>query len=153
MRVSELYRERMAASKPVISFEFFPPKTDAGYQSLARTILELKPLEPAFVSVTMGAGGSTRSKTVDLVSKIQREMGITSVCHLPCVGFERVELAAILDRLVADGLSNVLALGGDPPKEADDYRPPADGFRYANELVDFIHSSSSDTIIPATACF
>ena len=136
MRISELY----GRTEPVISFEFFPPKTNKGFDSLFRTIEELKHLDPEFVSVTMGAGGSTRAKTVDLVSQIQTEIGITAMAHLPCVGFERSEIAAILDGLDRDGLENVLALGGDPPVDVDDYVEPEDGFTWANELVEFIRS-------------
>ena len=132
--------ERYGHAEPVISFEFFPPKTDAGFRTLFRTIEELKPIDPAFVSVTMGAGGSTRGKTVEIVKKIQNEIGITAMAHLPCIGFERAEVAAILDGLERDGIENVLALGGDPPRETEGLSPPADGFRYANELVEFIRS-------------
>ncbi len=133
MRIADMY----AQGEPVISFEFFPPKTDGGFRALFRTIEELKRLNPAFVSVTMGAGGSTRRKTVDLVTQIQREIGITAMAHLPCVGFERSELAEVLDRLEREGMENVLALSGDPPQDPD-YVPPRDGFRYANELVGLI---------------
>jgi len=134
MSIVDLY----SRGEPVISFEFFPPKTDAGFRSLFRTIEDLKQLGPSFVSVTMGAGGSTRAKTVDLVIRIQSELGITAMAHLPCVGFERTEIAQILDTLEQGGVNNVLALGGDPPKEDTDFRPPEDGFTYANELAGFI---------------
>ncbi len=117
MRIDELYRRGRERGEPVISFEFFPPKTDRGFRNLFRTIGDLKRLDPGFVSVTMGAGGSTRRKTVELVTQIQRELGITAMCHLPCVGFERQELAEILNDLSRDGMENVLALGGDPPSD------------------------------------
>jgi len=150
MRIGDLYHEQ-ANEQPVISFEFFPPKTDIGFRSLFRTIEDLKPLGPSFVSVTMGAGGSTRRKTVDLVTQIQRDIGITTMCHLPCVGFERSEVAEILDRLSAEGVSNVLALGGDPPGGEEDFTPPSDGFEHANELVEFIHGGWDFSI--GAACF
>jgi len=134
MSIAELYGQ----GEPVVSFEFFPPKTDAGFRSLFRTIGELKELAPGFVSVTMGAGGSTRSKTVDLVIRIQRELGLTAMAHLPCVGFERSEIERILERLEQSDVSDVLALRGDPPRESSDFRPPKDGFGHANELADFI---------------
>ena len=102
MSIAALYRR----GDPVISFEFFPPKTDAGFRSLYRTIEELKHLGPGFVSVTMGAGGSTRSKTVDLVIQIQSELGLQSMAHLPCLGFERSEIADILDNLEAEAASH-----------------------------------------------
>ena len=89
MRIPDLY----GAGKPVISFEFFPPKTERGYLSLFRTIADLQELHPGFVSVTMGAGGSTRRKTVGLVTQIQRELRLAAMAHLPCVGFERAEVA------------------------------------------------------------
>jgi len=134
MRISDLY----GRGSPVISFEFSPPKTDKGFRSLFRTIEDLKRLDPAFVSVTMGAGGSTRRKTVDLVCEIQRDIGITAMTHLPVVGFERHEITTILDRLRDEELANVLALSGDPPADEVDSPPPVDGFRYASELTAFI---------------
>jgi methylenetetrahydrofolate reductase (NADPH) len=146
MRISELYQE----GKAVLSFEFFPPKTDAGFRSLFRSIEDLKQLDPAFVSVTMGAGGSTRSKTVDLVSQIQREIGITAMAHLPCVGFEREEIAELLDRLHEDGIENVLALKGDPPNDAD-FAHPRDGFDHASDLVEFLKGGWNFSV--GAACF
>jgi methylenetetrahydrofolate reductase (NADPH) len=131
---------RYSRGEPVISFEFFPPKTDAGFHGLYSTIEDLKQLAPAFVSVTMGAGGSTRAKTVDLVIRIQRELGITAVAHLPCTGFERSEIDEILETLETGGVHNVLALRGDPPQDLANYTPPIDGFEYANELTEFIVS-------------
>ncbi len=123
------------SGSPVISFEFFPPKTDRGYESLLRTIADLKRLDPAFVSVTWGAGGSTRRKTVELVIKIQQEIGIVAMAHMTCVGSSRAQIAETLDRLAAAGIENVLPLGGDQP---EGYVQPEGGFRYANELVAFI---------------
>jgi methylenetetrahydrofolate reductase (NADPH) len=127
--------ERFAKGRPVFSFEFFPPKTEPGFEQLSQTIRDLKPLDPDFVSVTWGAGGSTRRKTVELVIEIQQEIGLTAMAHLSCIGSSAEQLAATLDRLVAGGIQNVLALGGDRPR---DYAPPAGGFTYANELVAFI---------------
>jgi methylenetetrahydrofolate reductase (NADPH) len=138
MRIADLYRHD-AGRRPVVSFEFFPPKTDAGFPALFRTIEELKRLDPGFVSVTMGAGGSTRRKTVDLVLRIQRELGITAMVHLPCVGFARADLEALLDRLEREGVENVLALSGDPPKDGP-APPPVGGLRYASELVALIRT-------------
>jgi methylenetetrahydrofolate reductase (NADPH) len=134
MAIAELYD----CADPIISFEFFPPKTDAGYLSLFRSIEELKQLDPGFVSVTMGAGGSTRAKTVDLTIEITRKIGLLTMCHLPCTGFRPHEVGAILDQLDEGGVHDVLALRGDPPKDDPDFRAPADGFRYANELVAYI---------------
>lgn len=134
MNIVDLYRH----GEPVISFEFFPPKTDRGYQNLFETIGELKRLAPGFVSVTMGAGGSTRSQTVGLVIRIEGELGLTAMAHLPCLGSERQAIAGTLDELEAGGIRNVLAVRGDPPRDATDFRHPADGFDYANELTAFI---------------
>ncbi len=134
MAIADLY----AQSDPVISFEFFPPKTDAGYRSLFRTIQDLKQLSPGFVSVTMGAGGSTRAKTVDLTIEITREIGLDTMCHLPCTGFRPYEVGSILDQLDAGGVHDVLALRGDPPADDPDFVSPSDGFQYANELVEYI---------------
>ena len=124
--------------RPVFSFEFFPPRSDAGYHSLYQTVADLKLLNPDFVSVTWGAGGSTRRKTVELVIKIQHELGITAMAHLSCIGSTTGDLSRTLEQLAGSGLENVLALGGDRPP---DYVPPDDGFTYANELVEFIRNS------------
>jgi methylenetetrahydrofolate reductase (NADPH) len=134
MSIVDLYQP----GEPVISFEFFPPKTDAGYRALFRTIEELKQLSPGFVSVTMGAGGSTRTKTVDLTIEITQEIGLLSMAHLPCTGFRPAEVGSILDRLDAGGVHNVLALRGDPPADDPNFESPPDGFTYANELVEYI---------------
>ena len=134
MRIAEIY----ARSRPVISFEFFPPKTEVGYAPLYRTIAELKRLDPGFVSVTWGAGGSTRTRTIDLVVRIQRELGITAMAHMTCVGATREQLADSLARIRDEGLENVLALRGDPPRDQPEFRPVPGGFAYANELVEFI---------------
>jgi methylenetetrahydrofolate reductase (NADPH) len=133
MKISKLF----GRGRPVFSFEFFPPRSDAGYTSLFRTIAELKELTPGFVSVTWGAGGSTRRKTVELVERIQGEIGLTAMAHLTCVGSSRSELGETLDRLEAAGIENVLALGGDRP---DGYTPPQDALSYASELAGFIRS-------------
>ncbi len=130
--------EHFKNQKPDISFEFYPPKTDAGYRSLFETIEELKPLSPGFVSITMGAGGSTREKTVDLTIEITKKLGLTAMAHLPCTGFRPHEIGAILDQLYAGGVHDVLALRGDPPREDPNFAIPNDGFQYANQLVEYI---------------
>ncbi len=131
MRISERYGQ----GRPVFSFEFFPPRTDKGYDSLYRTIADLKLLNPDFVSVTWGAGGSTRSKTVELVLEIQREIGLTAMAHLSCIGSTPEQLSETLARLQEGGIENVMALGGDQP---EGYEPPPGAFEHANELVEFI---------------
>jgi methylenetetrahydrofolate reductase (NADPH) len=126
--------------RPVVSFEFSPPKTEAGFASLYRTIAELKQLDPGFVSVTWGAGGSTRRQTVELVIRIQDELGIATMPHLTCVGSTAEDISGILDRLTHAGIENVLALGGDPPRGEADWRPVPGGFAYASELAAFIRT-------------
>ncbi len=134
MRIRDCFNDTW----PVFSFEFFPPKTEEGVRKLYATIEELAALDPSFVSVTYGAGGSTRELTVELVGRIKKEIGLEAMAHLTCVGHSRQELAAILDRLQAAGIENVLALRGDPPRGQTQFVRPADGFGYASELVRFI---------------
>ncbi len=133
-------RERLSMGRPCFSFEFFPPKTDAGVENLRETVRALRDLNPTFVSVTYGAGGSTRDRTIELVTEIQRHYGIDVMAHLTCVGSSRDELNAVLGRLRDGGIENVLALRGDPPKGESKFVPPADGFAYAEELIRFIRA-------------
>ena len=133
-------RELLDAGGPVFSFEFFPPKTAQAEVTLFRTIDRLRPLRPAFVSVTYGAGGSTRNKTIDLVCRIKHDIGIEAMAHLTCVGATQHELADILARLGDRGIDNVLALRGDPPRDQPNFVRPANGFGYASELVQFIRA-------------
>lgn len=134
MRIRDLFD----TGAPVFSFEFFPPKTDAGERALLATIAHLRELEPSFVSVTYGAGGSTRGKTIEIVTTVKREYGIESMAHLTCVGHDRSEIATILDHLRDCGIENVLPLRGDPPQGETRFVRPRDGFGYASELVRFI---------------
>ena len=131
-------RDIFAQHHPTFSFEFFPPKTEEGSEALFRTIAALQELEPSFVSVTYGAGGSTRDRTHDLVVRIQRETKLTAVSHLTCVCHSREEIAAILERYARAGVMNILALRGDPPRSMPHYDRSRDDFRYAVELVRFI---------------
>jgi methylenetetrahydrofolate reductase (NADPH) len=131
-------RNRLNPSDPCFSFEFFPPKTDEGTANLLKTLEELAPLQPGFVSVTYGAGGSTRDRTVELVTRIKRETGIETMAHLTCVGHTRDELRQLLGRLSEARVENVLVLRGDPPQGERTFVPTEDGFRYASELVRFI---------------
>ncbi|MFM1873795.1 MAG: hypothetical protein RL398_3217 [Planctomycetota bacterium] len=137
---------------PVVSFEFFPPKTEEGVETLYRTVEELRPCRPSFVSVTYGAGGSTRDRTLELVARIQRELGIVTMAHLTCVGSTREEIGEVLRRLHGSGIRNVLALRGDPPKGETEFKAVDGGFRYASELVAFIRESGLDFCIGA-ACY
>lgn len=134
-------RELLSTGRPSISFEFFPPKDDAGLESLKHTIASLHDLRPTYISVTYGAGGSTRDRTIDLVGQIRREHGTEAMAHLTCVGASREELRGVLTRLAAAGVENVLTLRGDPPKGEAAFTPHPDGFRYANELAAYVRSN------------
>lgn len=129
-----------AQHRTTFSFEFFPPKTDAASEELFRTIAALQPLQPSFVSVTYGAGGSTRDLTHDLVVRIERETNLTAVSHLTCVCHSLEEMTRILDRYATSGIENVLALGGDPPRNLANFDRSKDAFRYADELVKFVRA-------------
>jgi methylenetetrahydrofolate reductase (NADPH) len=118
-----------------LSVEFFPPKTDAGEENLFSEIENIKRLKPAFCSVTYGAGGSTREKTVDLVDRIHRQCALEVMCHLTVVGQSKGEARAVLDKLEQKGIENLLALGGDPPNGVAHWQPHPDGFQHAIDLV------------------
>ena len=143
MKISELFA---ATDRRLFSFEFFPPKTDAGVQALERTIRDLGELTPAFVSVTYGAGGSTRAKTVELVQWIEREARLTAMAHLTCVGASQEEIGAVLDRLVEAGIENVMVLRGDPPAGQPEFQRTPGGFAYAADLVSFIRKRFGDKL-------
>jgi methylenetetrahydrofolate reductase (NADPH) len=134
MRIDDLLKQ----SRPAISFEFFPPKTEAGFTQLYQAIDELRPLRPSYVSVTYGAGGSTRQKTVDLVTRIQRDIGIRAMAHLTCVGHTADEIGKILDELWNGGVRNILALRGDPPVGQSSFVATEGGFAYADQLVAYV---------------
>lgn len=123
----------LLAAGRTYSFEFFPPKTDAAQLTLGRTIAELEPLAPSFVSVTYGAGGSTRDRTREVVTWVRKETAITPMAHLTCVGHTRAEISRILDEYHAAGVTNILALGGDPPTDPADARPS--DYTYATDLL------------------
>jgi methylenetetrahydrofolate reductase (NADPH) len=133
-------RDILTRDRTTFSFEFFPPKTDAASEELFRTIAHLQELKPSFVSVTYGAGGSTRDRTHHLVVRIQKETDLTAVSHLTCVCHSLDEMTAILDRYAAAGVENILALGGDPPKNLGSYDRSKDAFQYADQLVMFVRS-------------
>ena len=127
----------LAQPQPVFSFEFFPPKTEAGRTALVRTIDELKPLSPGYVSVTYGAMGSNRGQVIEIVSEIKNRIGIEAMAHLTCVGHTREELASVLDELAGVGIENVLALRGDPPPGTD-FQVTQGGFSHASDLTALI---------------
>ena len=132
--------DQLSAKTPAFSFEFFPPKDEAGVDRLFETVARLKAYDPAYVSVTYGAGGSTRRLTVDLVRRIKQEVGIEAMAHLTCVGATRDEICSVLDQLQQGGIDNVLALRGDPPKGEAAFVKSAAGFGNASELAAFIRS-------------
>lgn len=149
MRIEDLFDR----GKPVFSFEFFPPKTDEGVANLMNTVADLKTaVEPDYVSVTYGAGGSTRDRTHELVARIQNELYVTTMAHLTCVGSTREEIRDGVQRLVDAGVENVLALRGDPPKDQADFRPVEGGFAHASDLISFLRHGFPDLSIGA-ACY
>ena len=134
MKISEILNKRRFS----FSFEFFPPKSAEGFAQLFEVIELLNLSDPSFVSVTFGAGGSSRAKTIDIVGRIKSEIGLESMAHLTCVGSPEEEIKGFLDELESKGIDNVLALRGDPPEGHEKFVKPINGFEYANELVSFI---------------
>src|SRR5512142_1291045 len=133
VKIKDLLRFARERGEPVFSFEFFPPRTEEGVAQLFRTVEALRPLGPAYVCVTYGAGGSTRARTVELVKRLKHETEGEAMAHVTCVG-------AALDELAECGIQNVMALRGDPPKGEEAFRPHPDGFAHASDLVAFIRS-------------
>ncbi|MEW6218139.1 MAG: methylenetetrahydrofolate reductase [NAD(P)H] [Thermodesulfobacteriota bacterium] len=133
-----LVRDILARTKIAFSYEFFPPKTDAQSEQLFHAIAQLMPLQPSYVSVTYGAGGSTRDRTHQLVVRLQTETDLTVVSHLTCVGSTQDEIAQILERYAVHGIENILALRGDPPRGQSGWTPAGNGFPHACDLVRFI---------------
>jgi methylenetetrahydrofolate reductase (NADPH) len=133
MRINDL----LSISEPCFSFEFFPPKTDEGVRALFETVQALRPLEPSFVSITYGAGGSTRSRTIELTSRFKKELSVEAVAHLTCTGATKEDLTGVLDQLKEAGIENVLCLRGDPPRGQTNFVAAEGGFRYAHELTSF----------------
>lgn len=145
--------DQIGAKAPIFSFEFFPPKTAAGEEALYRTIEGLKGLRPTYVSITYGAGGSTRTKTVELARQIKGAIGIEVMAHLTCVDATREEVGRVLDELHAAGIENVLPLRGDPPRDRPAREIPADeGFGHASSLVRFIRERGVPFCL-AGACY
>jgi len=146
-------RDRLASGPASISFEFFPPRSDEAVAQLERTIADLAEFQPAFVSVTWGAGGSVRQKTIDIVARIRREIGIEAMAHLTCVGVNRDEMSAILHRISAAGIQNILALRGDPPKGESTFTAVEGGFAHAQELVAFIREQHLHSVCVGGAAY
>ncbi len=147
MRIDEI----LARGGPVFSFEFFPPKTPVGEQNLEAALTELVKLEPAFVSVTYGAGGSTREKTIEIVKQISDRYGLEAMAHFTCVAATVPELRATLDEMHAAGIDNVLALRGDPPAGQETWTATEGGLEYSRELVEMIAGDYPFAI--GAACF
>jgi methylenetetrahydrofolate reductase (NADPH) len=148
MRIDEIFETK---GEPVFSFEFFPPKTDEGEANLFRALGELRKLKPDYVSVTYGAGGTTRDRTLDIVSRIREEYEMEAMAHFTCVNATVSELRATLDEMRTRGMENVLALRGDPPQGETRWTKTEGGLEYSRELVELI-SSDYDFSIGA-ACF
>jgi methylenetetrahydrofolate reductase (NADPH) len=141
----------LGADGPVFSFEFFPPKTDAGEQNLNDALSELQVLEPSFVSVTYGAGGSERQRTIEIVKRIKEEHGLEAMAHFTCVGATVPELRETLDEMEGAGIENVLALRGDPPGGEESWTKTDGGLEYSRELVELISADYPFAI--GAACF
>jgi len=145
--------EKYKGRKQVYSFEFFPPQTDEGVVNLLRTVEDLRDAHaPDYVSVTYGAGGSTRARTLEVVTRIQNELGIRSMAHQTCVAASRDEIREHVQTLKDRGITHLLALRGDPPKDKAEFVPPKDGFRYGSDLVAFLREHFGDMTIGA-ACY
>lgn len=134
------FLRKIENGKTTISLEFFPPKTPEGWSKLYATLANTAGLQVDLASVTYGAGGTTRENTVDLVVSLQQNLAIPTMAHLTCVGHARSEIAAILDRLAHKGVPAIMALRGDPPKDATSFQAHPDGFAYASELIAFIRA-------------
>src|SRR4030081_2527007 len=147
MRIDEI----LAAGQPVFSFEFFPPKTEAGERNLYAALSELRTLDPSFVSVTYGAGGSTREKTIKIVKRIREEYGLEAMAHFTCVGATVPQLQATLDEMQLAGIDNVLALRRAPPDGDEQWSKTEGGLEYSRELVEMIGNGSPFAI--GAACF
>jgi methylenetetrahydrofolate reductase (NADPH) len=148
MRIDEM----LASSRPVFSVEFFPPKTDEGRESLFETVEVLKDLQPAYFSVTYGAGGATRDGTLETTKAIRDEYGVEAMAHLSCVGETRENLSELIDRIAGAGIENILALRGDPPRGETDFEQPAGGLGSAAELTSLINETHPEIAIGG-ACF
>jgi methylenetetrahydrofolate reductase (NADPH) len=146
MRIDEIIA---SATEPTFSFEFFPPKSEEGEATLRESIKTLAALQPSFVSITYGAGGSTRERTVELTKWMKNDLGLEAMAHLTCVGATTDELHGVLDELRAGGIENVIALRGDPPRGETEWKPVPGGLSYANELTELIASSYDFCIVGA----
>ena len=147
MRIDQL----LSTSEPTFSFEFFPPKTEQGEANLIAALRELKELDPAYVSVTYGAGGTTQDKTLEIVSRLQSEFDLTAMAHFTCVSATEAELRSVLDQMRDAGIGNVLALRGDPPQGQEEWVKTEGGLEYSSQLVRMLKSDYDFAI--GAACF
>lgn len=144
-------RDLFEARSPVVSFEIFPPKRDYPLETVYETVESLHDLEPDFMSVTYGAGGSSRERSVEIAAELKRRWGIIPLAHLTCTGSSREEIDDVLDRLKETGVRNVLALRGDPPADGS---PVAESpFRYAADLVEYLHSRNPGEFCVTAAAY
>jgi len=148
MRIDEIIA---GSSEPVFSFEFFPPKTAEGERNLFAALQELSKLDPAFVSVTYGAGGSTRTKTIEIVKRLRDEFGLEAMAHFTCVGATVEQLRGTLDEMRDAGIDNVLALRGDPPAGQEQWRKTEGGLEFSRELIEMLDAGYGFAI--GAACF
>ncbi|WP_205695841.1 methylenetetrahydrofolate reductase [NAD(P)H] [Conexibacter sp. SYSU D00693] len=150
MRIDELL-DAGRSGEPIFSFEFFPPRTPEGEENLYAALRELRELGPDFVSVTYGAGGSTRGKTIEIVTRIREEFGLEAMAHFTCVNATTDDLRATLAQMQEAGISNVLALRGDPPQGQDRWTKTEGGLEYSRELVELIDREFDFAV--GAACF
>jgi methylenetetrahydrofolate reductase (NADPH) len=148
MRIDEVFD---AADGPVFSFEFFPPKTEQGEENLREALQALGPLKPDYVSVTYGAGGTTREKTIDIVARIKDDFGLEAMAHFTCVNATEPELRRTIDQMRDAGVENVLALRGDPPQGQDRWTKTEGGLEYSHELVSLLRSDYPEMVVGAAA--
>ena len=139
-------RDLLASEPRTFSFEFFPPRNTGAVEVLFDTAARLRSLSPSFVSVTYGAGGSTRRNTIDLTARLHEELGLTSMSHLTCVGHDRGQLREVIEELASRGIENLMLLRGDPPKGETEFGAPTDGFANAWQLVELARSMGDFTI-------
>jgi len=147
MKLSDILEQ---AEGPLFSCEFFPPKTDKGEENLWACLEELKVINPAYISVTYGAGGTTQDRTRRIVTHIKEQTGLSPVAHLTCVGSTAEDIAALLAEYRAAGIENILALRGDPPEGMQHFETTAGGFSHATDLISFIHGQKDFSIACAT---
>lgn len=150
MKFLDIYKNK---NQPVISFEIFPPKTSNGMEKLKTILNELVALSPDFITVTYGAMGTTRKKTVEIANYIKNQLKMETACHLTCVGSSSKEIDSILNKIHKYGIKNIVALRGDPPKGKSQFKPSKDGYSHANELVEHIRRFEKRNNYPAESKF